>query len=119
MDIKINLDSEITNPYIVIHAKEINEEIENIVNTIKENNNLLTLNYKEKILFIEKKEIEIVRVEEKTTYVYLKDKKCIVNKRLYEMENILGNNFIRISKQSIINIKKSIMSNRPLTVQCA
>ena len=106
MEIRINLDEKITKPYIVIHTNEINNEIESIINSIKENQSLLSIRYKEKILFVNKKEIEIIRIEDKTTYVYLKDKKCIIDKRLYEMENILGNDFIRISKQAIINTKK-------------
>lgn len=106
MKIKINLDNKIIKPYVEIHTNEINDEIESIINNIKENQSLLSIRYKEKILFINKKEIEIIRIEDKITYVYLKDKKCITDKRLYEMENILGNDFIRISKQTIINIKK-------------
>ena len=106
MKVKIKLDENIKEPYIVIFTDEITDEIRNINEILLKKDNILTGNHNEKIIIIDKAEAEIIRTEEGKTVIYLKDKKCYTNKRLYEVEELLGKDFIRISKSTIVNIKK-------------
>ncbi|RGD75072.1 LytTR family DNA-binding domain-containing protein [Anaerofustis stercorihominis] len=106
MKVKIKLNKNIKEPYAVIFTDEITEEIKNINEILSKKDNIITGNYNEKIIIIDKAEAEIIRTEEGRTTIYLNDKKCYTNKRLYEVEELLGKDFIRVSKSTIVNIKK-------------
>lgn len=69
-------------------------------------NSIITVKDGEKIVIISSKSVYMIRMENKQVIVYTKDEKYISNKRLYELKNALGNGFFRISKSTIVNIKK-------------
>lgn len=90
---------------MVIYTNEITDEIQNIINILKrESRPILTLKDGDKYSVFSVDDIYMVRVEEKVLVVYCKDKKYVSKKRLYEMEESLGNDFLRISKSTIINL---------------
>ncbi|MDL2270689.1 LytTR family transcriptional regulator [Methanobrevibacter sp. OttesenSCG-928-I08] len=51
-------------------------------------------------------EIFMIKTENKQNKVYTYNNSFITDKKLYELEDILDDSFIRISKSSIINIGK-------------
>ena len=90
---------------MVIYTNEITDEIQNIINILKrESRPILTLKDGDKYSVFSVDDIYMVRVQEKVLVVYCKDKKYVSKKRLYEMEESLGNDFLRISKSTIINL---------------
>ena len=48
----------------------------------------------------------MLRMENEQLIVYCEKKEYLSTKRLYEMEKLLGSSFMRISKSTIINLKK-------------
>ena len=59
----------------------------------------------ERIIVLTPEETYMIRTENEDVVVYNKDRRYISNKRLYEMEALLGNGFLRISKSTIINLR--------------
>ena len=90
---------------MVIHTDEITDEIQSLIKILKnESRHVLTLKDGDKFSVLSLNDIYIACVEEKDVVVYCKDKKYISKKRLYELEESLGNDFLRISKSTIINL---------------
>ena len=48
----------------------------------------------------------MIRVEEKQTKVYTENKDYLVKKPLYQIEENLDANFVRVSKATIVNLRK-------------
>lgn len=68
---------------------------------------IFTAQSKGKIYLIDPLKIEIIRTEGRELVLYdLKKERYILNKPLYELQAQLGNDFVRISKSAIINIKR-------------
>lgn len=57
-------------------------------------------------MILRPEEIYMVRMENKEAVIYCEDKKYLSGKKLYELEEMLGENFMRISKSTIVNLKE-------------
>lgn len=108
MRVEIRLSSEIDEPYAIIYAKELTEEIQQLVMSIENpKEKLLTVKQDERLFIINVRDIQMVRTEGGQVYVYsASEQKFTCTKRLYEIESILDNDFIRISKGAIVNLMK-------------
>ena len=58
------------------------------------------------IAFLEFNEIYMFRVEDKQVKVYAEKSEYLIKKPLYQVEETLGGDFVRISKTTIVNLKK-------------
>lgn len=67
---------------------------------------VITAKDKEKIIVLNPDEIYMVRAEAGEVHVYCEDKTYRSARRLYELETELGSDFMRISKSTIVNLKK-------------
>ena len=56
-------------------------------------------------IFLTREEIYMIRMEHSTVVLYTKEKTFTSKKRLYEIEEMLGTSFIRISKSTIVNMQ--------------
>ncbi|MBO5210006.1 MAG: LytTR family transcriptional regulator [Lachnospiraceae bacterium] len=106
MKIKIQISPDIEEPYAIIYSNTMTEEIQEIADKLNSSQNVITAIDNEQIVILEPTDIYMLRMENDQLIVYCKQKRYLSNKRLYEMEKILGNNFMRISKSTIINLKK-------------
>lgn len=107
MKVKIELSEDITEPYAVILTNDINERIEDIVNFIKyDSNSKIIAKDNERIVILNPNDIFMVKVENKQVIIYTENNSFKSKKRLYKIENQLNNDFIRISKSTIINLNK-------------
>lgn len=106
VEIKISDSTEI--PYAVIYTSKLTEEIQNALNILQNDEKpvITATDSRETIAVLEPSEIFMVRVEEQKTIIYSENEKYKSSKRLYEIENMLGNGFMKISKTTIINLKK-------------
>jgi len=108
--VKISLSSEINEPYVIVHAGTLTPEIEELAKRIeneKITGNVLAVKLENLIYILEPNEVQIVRTEGNEIVAYdMSKKRFIVEKRLYEIETLLGPQFIRISKSAIVNIHK-------------
>lgn len=63
----------------------------------------LAVHLADKIIFIDPKEIYYILADKKYTEVHLFQKKYILSKTLSELENDLGNDFIRLHRSNLVN----------------
>lgn len=108
MKLKIEIDKGIDEDEVIIKCKDFNSEIKNIQDILLDTiNKYVSLEFfkndKEYYLSLD----NILFFETNTTYIdaHTKDDIYKVKYRLYELEEILPSDFVRISKSAIINIK--------------
>lgn len=106
MKVEIQISADIEEPYAVIYSNKMTEEVQHIYEKIQSDSNVITVIDKEQIIVLQPSEIYMLRMENEQLIVYCQQKKYVCGKRLYEMEKLLGNKFMRISKSTIINLKK-------------
>lgn len=118
MKIKIEIDEELAEEEIVIYCKELNEDIISIQKRVTDAvNSRMQLGVfrgeKEYYITVD----EILFFETDTSGVLLHTVNAIYETkyRLYELENLLPANFLRISKSAILNTKKIRAINKNIT----
>jgi two-component system, LytTR family, response regulator LytT len=108
--VEIRISPDVSEPYAIIHAGTLTPEVEELAKRIeneKLTDNVLAVKLENSIYILEPNEIQIVRTEGNEIVAYdTAKKRFIVEKRLYEIEALLGHQFIRISKSAIVNIRK-------------
>lgn len=119
MKVKIEIIDNLDDTEIVIRTKEISNEILNLQKIISENSSSKTalIFYKgEKEYFINYKKILFFQTNNRNVEAHTRDNMYTVKRKLYELEDLLPNSFMRISKSCILNvdliysIKKNITS---------
>lgn len=109
MKVECKISADYKEPYAILHINQMTETIAEIVSMLeKENANPSTfIAIKDKMTFFLKPEdISLIRTEGREIVCYDKMKnRYTLDKPLYELENMLDINFVRISKSAIINIK--------------
>lgn len=104
--VEIKLSADIKEPYAVIYANAVTEEVQRAAEAFEMKGSVITAKENEKIVILDGAEIYMVRAENKEVFIYGRDKKYLSRKKLYELEYMLGENFMRISKTTIVNLKK-------------
>ena len=109
MKVRLELDESLTEEEIIIKCIIINETINQIQKRIlditKGAPNVIF--YKDnKEYYLEIKDILFFETEDNNTYAHTKDASYIAKYRLYELEEVLPNYFVRISKGAIVNINQ-------------
>lgn len=105
MKVEIKLIEGLEESYAVIYTELIDEEIQNIVSIIGNSTGVVTAFNNERIIVLKESDIYVIRVEDKKTVIYCKDKQYISKKRLCELEKTLKSSFMKISKTTLINLK--------------
>lgn len=107
MKIKIDIDSNLTNDTLTIKAKEMTDEIEKVIRYIESMETTDTLNGRQgmEIHRISLKQVHRFFIEDKVLKMQTSKNTFSIDKRLYEIEEITGIDFIKISKSEIVNIK--------------
>lgn len=118
MKVILNIDNEIEEDTILINAKELSEEISQIYNNFLsaslEDNQLLL--YKDNYEYLIKiKDIIFFETEGQNVYAHTSNDYFQCRLRLYELEERLPLNFLRISKSTIINVKQVYSLERKLS----
>ena len=106
MKFEVKVSEDIKEPYVIIHTNTITTEIQKIISILGEDESIITVNDGDKIIVLQKDEIYMVRTEMSEVIVHCKDKKYKSKKRLYEIGEQLGSEFIQISKSAFVNLKK-------------
>lgn len=105
MKVSIEISAEINEPYAVIYADRISEEIQRILDVFSMNETPITaLQNEEELIVLHPKEIFMVRIENGDTILYGEKQKYRSRKRLYELSLQLGKQFMQISKSTLINL---------------
>lgn len=106
MRVEIKLSSDIREPYAVIHTNAMTDEVQRAVEIFETKSSVIIAKEDEKIIVLNPEEIYMVRAENGEVIVYCEKKKYSAGKKLYELENMLGEGFMRISKSTIVSLKK-------------
>lgn len=106
MRVELNISADILEPYAVINASEISDEVSRIVAACETQDKIVAIDDTQRMSVISPEEIFMVRVEEGRTIIYMENSGLITKKRLYEIREQLGNDFMQISKAAFINLNK-------------
>lgn len=110
MRVECKISTEYKEPYAVLHISKMTGAIAEIISMLeKENTDSLTLTAtkEKKTFFIRPEEISLVRTEGREIVCYDRLKnRYLLDKPLYELEKLLDDDFVRISKSAIVNISQ-------------
>ena len=105
MKVSVDISPEYKEPFAVIHTDKVTDEIQQMIDSLSASDAPITALWNEKdIIVLKPMEIYIVRVEDGDTIIYGEKKKYRSRKRLYELANQLGKQFMQISKTTLINL---------------
>ncbi len=110
MKVDINISKEVKEPYVVIHTNEMTNEISDLANSISEmsessSGGRIIGNVDDRMIVLEADTISVIRVDNEKVYVVSEGVSYRVNRRMYELLEILGKDFMQISKSASINLK--------------
>lgn len=105
MNVEIKIVDGLENPYAVVYTGAVNEEVTNVVSFIGSSSGVITAVHNERTIILKEEEVYLIRVENKETILYCKEKQYVSRKRLCELEKSLKHSFMRISKTTLINLK--------------
>ena len=114
MKVQLFVSKDIEEVHAEIYADILTDNIQKAILLLEndtssneyENNSILAVKKGQDIIPLNFEDIFMIRVEEKQTKVYDDKNEFIVKKPLYKIENTLDSNFIRISKSTIVNMRK-------------
>lgn len=107
MKVKIQVDPAISEEYAEFHVREITDEVSRFAEIIEKSNSVLTgADEFERTIIINPSDIVAVHAEKKWCRILTETADYSCRKRLYELEQDLGPEFMRISKSILVCIRK-------------
>lgn len=108
MKIDIDIDKSYEEIQVILRSNEMNDETMEILEKLKTTKNKYILGKLDKKVYIlDIKDIYFFYSENQKVFVETEDFRYEVDERLYEIEeNFKNTSFIRVSKFSIVNLKK-------------
>ena len=105
MKVNIDISAEYKEPFAVIHTDKVTNEIQHMIDVFSTSEMPVTaLQNEEDIVVLQPKEIYMVRIEDGDTMIYGAKERYRSRKRLYELAEQLGKQFMQISKTTLINL---------------
>lgn len=105
MKVSIDISAEYKEPFAVIHTDKVTSEIQRVIDVLGSSETPITaLQNEEDIVVLQPKDIFMVRVEDGDTIIYGARNQYRSRKRLYEIAEQLGKQFMQISKTTLINL---------------
>ena len=105
MKVSVDISPEYTESYAVIYTNAVTPEIQRMIDVFSTGEAPITaMQNEEDIVILQPGEIYMVRVENGDTVIYGEKKKFRSRKRLYEIRQQLGKQFMQISKSTLINL---------------
>ena len=105
MKVELNIDKKFEEIIVTISTNKVNDEIQNLVNYIENKEDYFIGVLDGKVRLLSTEDIIRVYVEDRKVYVVTVEGKFIVRKKLYEVQNTLTKDFIKISQSEIANVK--------------
>ncbi len=117
MKVQLFVSKDLEEPYAEIYTDVLTDNIqkamvllenEETINKEEEmgDNSILAVKKGQDIVLLDVEDIFLIRVEDKQTKVYVEDKEYLIKKPLYQIEENLDSNFVRVSKTTIVNLRK-------------
>ena len=108
MKVNLFVSRDIEEPHADIHTNELTDNITKAMSILEsdDSSDMLAVKKGSDIALLELSEIYMFRVEEKQVKVYTENSEYLIKKPLYQVEETLSSDFVRISKTTIVNLKK-------------
>ena len=108
MKVNLFVSKDIAEPYADIHTNELTDNVSKAISILEsdESNELIAVKKGSDIVLLEFSDVYMFRVENKQIKVYTKNSEYLIKKPLYQVEKTLNSDFVRISKTTIVNLKK-------------
>lgn len=109
MRVDLKIDEKCQESFAIIHTAKLSPGLQTAIEILENEgaDNQIAAHAGGKIYLIHREQIEVIRTEGRELVLYNKLKeRYVLNRPLYELQDILGNNFIRISKSAIINFRR-------------
>ena len=105
MKVELNIDEKFKEILVTISTDKIKDEVQELVNYIEYKEDYLVGIADDKVCVLDISDIIRVFVEDRKVFVVTTKGKFVVRKKLYEMNNLLTKDFVKISQSEIANIK--------------
>ena len=105
MKVELNIDEKFKEILVTISTDKINDEVQELVNYIEYKEDYLVGIADDQVCVLDISDIIRVFVEDRKVFVVTTKGKFVVRKKLYEMNNLLIKDFVKISQSEIANIK--------------
>ena len=108
MRVDMNISKDIKEPYAVIHTAELTPEIAELAREISQfqrGKGVIIGNLDDRMVVIDPEKIVLIRVECEKVYIVTAEAIYRIGKRMYELLEILGKDFMQVSKSAAINLK--------------
>ena len=116
MKVDLFISRDIEEPYAEIHSDSLTPNIQKAMDLLENetemdeeginDNSILAVKKGSDIVLLDFEDIFMIRVEDKQTKVFTGDNDYLVKKPLYQIEDNLDSNFVRVSKATIVNLRK-------------
>ena len=108
MKVNLFVSKDIAEPHADIHTNELTDNVSKAISILEsdESNELIAVKKGSDIVLLEFSDVYMFRVENKQIKVYTKSSEYLIKKPLYQVEETLNSDFVRISKTTIVNLKK-------------
>ncbi len=108
MKVNLFVSRDIEEPHADIHTNELTDNITKAMSILEseESSDMLAVRKGSDIALLEFSEVFMLRVEDKQVKVYTESSEYLIKKPLYQVEETLTGDFVRISKTTIVNLKK-------------
>lgn len=108
MKVNLFVSRDIEEPYADIHTNELTDNVAKAMSILEsdESSDMVAVKKGSDIALLQMDEIFMFRVEDKQVKVYSENSEYLIKKPLYQVEETLSSDFVRISKATIVNLKK-------------
>ena len=105
MKVSIDISAEYKEPFAVIHTDKVTPEIQRVIDVLGTSETPVTaFQNEEDIVVLQPKDIYMIRVEDGDTMIYGAKQQYRSRKRLYELAEQLGKQFMQISKTTLVSL---------------
>ena len=118
MKVQLFVSKDLEEPYAEIYTDVLTDNIQKAMvlleneneeedkEGINDNNSILAVKKGQDIVLLDFEDIFLIRVEDKQTKVFTENTDYLIKKPLYQIEENLDSNFVRVSKTTIVNLRK-------------
>ncbi len=108
MKVNLFVSRDIEEPHADIHTNELTDNITKAMSILEsdDTNEILAVKNGSDITLLQFDDVFMLRVENKQVKVYTENNEYLIRKPLYQVEESLSGDFVRISKTTIVNLKK-------------
>ena len=118
MKIRLDISPDYQEKEVVIKAAKKDDEVQQIMDSIKdvaEKFNHLNSYIGETVYSLALKDVLFFETNDRNVYAHTTNNTFLIHYRLYELEENLPDNFLRISKSSILNVDEILSLSRSVT----